>query len=365
MNKEKKLRIEIMDKMFRKGVPVSFSEVAEEMNNVFKKCKSSATYAGIYGDNFRKDLKTIREVLDDPLNGIDSNMLRTDGGNKNRTYWYSDPTFSIMPFLVYYYKKTDYKSLDKALALLRDTLPDDVFHAVEFSLRSHIEYEFGKGEKYIDYGENFSLRGRRWLPIIYESLNKEVLKICYKPYYDDTYTFKLCPYLLKQYNNRWFLFGRIDEIKRSFWKKPPKDIEKINPNYWIVPIDRIEGIEVCKDQEMIPRPENYMDRFAPLIGIHQQEYGSGTMLPGKMQTIVLSVHNVNTWGQLITKPLHSSMKVSKDFSNGSGQIQIEIIPNVEFYNKLMELGEDVIVESPKKVREIIKKRLQNTLKKYE
>ena len=61
MNKEKKLRIEIMDKMFRKGVPVSFSEVAEEMNNVFKKCKSSAAYAGIYGDNFRKDLRTIRE----------------------------------------------------------------------------------------------------------------------------------------------------------------------------------------------------------------------------------------------------------------------------------------------------------------
>ena len=45
MNKEKKLRIEIMDRMFRKGVPVSFAEVAEAMNDVFKRCKSPAAYA--------------------------------------------------------------------------------------------------------------------------------------------------------------------------------------------------------------------------------------------------------------------------------------------------------------------------------
>ena len=365
MNKEKKLRIEIMDRMFRKGVPVSFAEVAEAMNDVFKRCKSPAAYAGIYGDIFRKDLKTIREVLDDPLNGIDSNMLQTKGGNKNRTYWYSDSSFSIMPFLVYYYKKTDYKSLDKALTLLRDTLPDDVFHAVEFSLRSHVEYEFGKGEKFIDYGEDFSLRGRRWLPIIYNSLNKVALNIRYKPYYDDAYSFKLSPYLLKQYNNRWFLFGRIDRIDRSFWKNPPKDIEKIDPNYWIVPIDRIEDISVCEGEEMIPRPKNYMDRFAHLIGIHQQEYGTKTMLPGDIQTITLSVNNVNTWGQLTTKPLHSTMKVLKDFSNGSGQIQIEIIPNVEFYDVIMQFGKNVVVESPPKVREIIKMRLQDTLNEYE
>jgi hypothetical protein len=364
MNKGKKLRIEIMDRMFRKGAPVSFADVAEEMNNVFKKCKSPAAYAGIYGDIFRKDLKTIREVLDDPLNGVDSNMLRTKGGNKNRTYWYADPSFSVMPYLTYYYKKTDYKSLDKALALLRDTLPDDVFHAVEFSLRSHIEYEFGKGEKYIDYGENFSLRGRRWLPIIYESLNKEVLKICYKPYYDEPYTFKLCPYLLKQYNNRWFLFGGIDEIKRGFWKNPPKDIEKIDPNYWIVPIDRIEDISVCEGEEMIPRPKNYMDRFAPIIGISQQECGSQTTLPGKSQRITMGIYDINLWGRLTTKLLHNTQMVLKDFDNGYGQIQIEVVPNVEFYDELMGLGKNIVVESPKSVRRKVIERLDSIKERY-
>lgn len=364
MNKEKKLRIEIMDRMFRKGVPVSFAEVAEAMNDVFKRCKSSAAYAGIYGDIFRKDLKTIREVLDDPLNGIDSDMLQTKGGNKNRTYRYSDPSFSIMPFLTYYYKKTDYKSLDEALTLLRDTLPDDVFHAVEFSLRSHIEYEFGKGEKYIDYGENFSLRGRRWLPIIYESLNKEVLKICYKPYYDEKYSFKLCPYLLKQYNNRWFLFGRIDRINRSFWKNPPKDIERIDPNYWIVPIDRIEDISVCEGEEMILRPKNYMDRFASIIGISQQECDSQTTLPGKSQIITMGVYEINLWGRLTTKPLHNTQTILKDFDKGYGQIQIEVVPNVEFYDELMGLGKNIVIESPEPVRRKVVERLDNIKERY-
>ena len=220
MNSERIRRIEIMDRMFRKGEPVSFLKVAEEMNNVFHKCTSKFNYAGQYGYNFRKDMKTIRGVLDNPIYGISPNMLKTAGGNRNRTYWYADSSFSIMPYLPYCYRSSDYKLLDKALSLLRDTLPDDVFHTVEFSLRSHVEYVYGKGEKSIDYGENKNLRGRHWLPIIYSSLNKVVLDIRYKPYYDDAYSFKLCPYLLKQYNNRWFLFGRIDEIKRSFWKNP-------------------------------------------------------------------------------------------------------------------------------------------------
>ena len=226
MNNEKNRRIEIMDGLFRKGKPVSFLEVAEELNKVLNKCKSPAAYSGLYSDLFRKDMQTIREALDNPRNGIAREMLKTAGGNRNRTYWYADPNFSIMPYLTYYYRNSDYKMLDKALELLRNTLPDDVFNNVEFAIKSHVEYEFGKGEKGIDYGENLKLKGRHWLPLLYQAVNKSALEITYKPYEGNVFSYVLFPYLLKQHNNRWFLFGRIEKIEKRFFPNP--DVKDIN-----------------------------------------------------------------------------------------------------------------------------------------
>ena len=158
--------------------------------------------------------------------------------------------------------------------------------------------------------------------------------------------------------------GRIDEIKNSFWEKPPKDIDKINPNYWIVPVDRIKDIRICNDEKLITRPENYVDFFNQFIGTHQQEYRSKTMLPGTSQKIVLKVSNSNAFYSIETKPLHVSQQVLERYNGSYGKIQIDVIPNIEFYNKLMELGENVIVESPSCVREIVIERLNNILNKY-
>lgn len=366
MENEKLKRITIIDGVLSKGNWVSFQEIAIELNKVLKKVKfeTNTSLTGRYQALFHKDLKMIKEALKNETFGLPEDMLQIKGGNRNRVYRYKEKGFSVLSYIDYRFSIVDQKNLTTALRYIESTLPQNVFDMVEFSMRSRVEYSYGDNTKSVDYGENLNLTGRHWLPIIYKSLNKTVLNICYKPYYDDSYTFKLCPYLLKQYNNRWFLFGWIDEIKRSFWKNPPKDIEKIDPNYWIVPIDRIEDVSICGGEEMLPRPKNYMDRFAPIIGITQQECDSQTTLPGKSQRITMGIYDINLWGRITTKPLHNSQTVLKAFDNGYGQIQIVVVPNVEFYDELMGLGKNIVVESPKSVRRKVVERLDSIKERY-
>lgn len=356
MNNEKNRRIEIMDRMFRKGTPVSFLEVAEELNNILNNGKNPSGIAFLYSDNFRKDLKTIREVLANPLNGIDPEMLQTAGGKRNRTYWYADSSFSIMPYLTYYFSNSDYKMLDKALELVRATLPEDVFNTVKFSLKSHVEYEFGKGEKGIDYGENLLLKGRSWLPMLYQAVNVSPLRITYRPYSKDSYSFVFYPYLLKQYNNRWFLFGRIDEVKKEYLKDSQINPDDVNQDYWNVPLDRIENVEVLNNTPFIPRPENYGNPFSEVIGVTNKECNP-------VEEVHFIVHG-NTANYLFTKPLHIS-QVNKWIDDNTLDVTLKVKINFELTRVLLSYAPFITILSPKSLIDEHKEYLRRALEQYD
>lgn len=356
MRSDKNRRIEIMDRLFRQGAPVSFMDVAEEMNKVLNGRKLPKVYADYYGDTFRKDMKTIRDVLDDPINGISPGMLRTAGGNRNRTYWYADANFSIMPYLDYYYNNSDFKRLDKALKLLHDTLPEEVFNTVEFTLKSRVEYEFGKGEKNIDYGENLRLKGRHWLPILYQAVNNQALEIVYKPYAGQKLTFTLFPYLLKQYNNRWFLFGRIEKIEKRFLSGPSESVDSVNPNYWNLPLDRIENITVLQDKPFVPRPDKYTEPFKQIIGTTNKSNDH-------VETIRFLVHG-STGHYIETKPLHIS-QVSKWIDENTLEVTLQVKINYELKRLLFSYVDSITLLEPKSLAEELKDTLKQALEQYE
>lgn len=366
MENEKQRRIAIIDNILSKGKYVSFQEIAVEINKVLKKVKfeSPTSLDGTYGAVFRKDIQIIRDTLRNRVFGLTEEMLQISGGNRNRRYCYKEKGFSILPYLDYHFSVTDQKNLKQALNLLRSTLPSDVYNMVEFSLNSRVEYDYGSGERDIDYGENINLRGRQWLPIIYKVLNKRPIKIQYETFKGVKFDFQFHPYMLKQYNNRWFLFGRNESTEND---------------YWNVPLDRIKGVKELKDEVFKSRPTNYMKYFDSFIGVSEKVwlgengdendrlYLSGVDVASKRMRIDIRVEGKGTWGRIKTKPLHISQTELDDGFNeieNCGRIRLDIIPNVEFYNKIMELGENVIVESPSCVREIVIERLNNTLGKY-
>ena len=336
-------RLEILDAMLSSGKPVSFQDCVDKMEPIFKRLDDklySSSMDSAYGDNFRQDIRTIREIINTPANNIDPEMLITEGKTRYTTYRYKDPNFSILPYLVYQYTRADYNNLEKALKILENNLPSDVFENVEFALRSRIEYDYGNKEKSIDYGENYRLKGRERLPFIYKCINKTVLSITYKSFDDETDTYELHPYLLKLYNNRWFLFGyRPDEQNY----------------YWCVPIDRIENVSK-KDILITPRPENYSSHFDDIIGVTKGSKMKDDNIDNRAtaEMITIGVTDIKTWKRIITKPIHKSQQTIVNFKDGYGEIELNLIPNNEFFNSILTVGKGIMIKQPASVKDTIK-----------
>src|SRR5690606_4327222 len=121
------------------------------------------------------------------------------------------------------------------------------------------------GQGAIGFEQNVDLKGMNYFGELFNAIIfRKVLKIKYKPFTSDRgLDHVIHPYYLKQYNNRWFLFGK-------------------NPQYEEItnlPLDRIEGeIEYLSRPFMANTDYNFNEYFEDIIGV--------TKPPGKMPAIV-------------------------------------------------------------------------------
>ncbi len=333
-------RLKIIDDLLSKGESVPFQTFVQLLEKTFHRIENEdLPYSDPYGNLFRQDIKTIRDIIKVPANEIDPDMLITEGSKRYTKYRYKVPGFSVMPYLEYQYTQADYKKLEKALKILGNNLPTDVFERIEFALLSRIEYDYGRKEKSIDYGENYRLRGRDRLPFIYKCINKTVLTVTYKTYSDEKDNYLLHPYLLKQYNNRWFLFGY----------RPDKD-----DKYWCVPLDRIEDIKAVDELEIDSRPKDYNAYFDDIIGTTRGMLLEDGRIDRRAEkiSITLEITDKETWKRIITKPIHYSQK-STEYKDGCARIELELIPNREFYNSLITVGKGISIIKPEIVSNIM------------
>jgi len=65
----------------------------------------------------------------------------------------------------------------------------------------------------IEFEQNQYLRGLKFITPIYEAIqNEQTLFMTYRPFnHEEKLSINLSPYYLKQFNNRWFLFGKSEE----------------------------------------------------------------------------------------------------------------------------------------------------------
>lgn len=97
------------------------------------------------------------------------------------------------------------------------------------------------------------------------------------------------PYYLKQYNNRWFLFGITEQDKNNL----------IN-----LPLDRIGSIEVV-DIPYIPNTKfNFEEYFEDVVGVSVPR-------EGEPEKVVLKFDK-RQYPYIITKPLHPSQAILDD-----------------------------------------------------
>lgn len=195
-------------------------------------------------------------------------------------------------------------------------------------------------QQIIEFEQNDYLQGLEYITPLYNAiLYKKVLNVSYKSFKRETnQTIIFHPYYLKQYKNRWFVFGLNEELN-------------LITN---LALDRILGIEDCK-QDYIPNSIDFSEYFEDVIGVTLDK-------EAKLEKILLKVSN-DLFPYIQTKPLHGSQKI-KEKGDQFAVIELELKPNYELESMILSYGEGLEVLSPETLRERIANRVEKTLNNY-
>lgn len=194
---------------------------------------------------------------------------------------------------------------------------------------------------FISFEAQGSLKGIENLKaLLFAIKNHRVISFSHENFYEKTHSnHTVKPYLLKEYQNRWYLVGTI---------KPTDEFRTFG-------IDRISDLVVS---EVTFKPKSKikpLELFENTIGL--------TYSLGKVEEIILSFTPLQ--GKYIkTLPLHQSQQILID-NEKEFQIKLRIIPNFEFQQQILKLGDNVKVVQPQWLADEIKTVLTNTLKQYE
>lgn len=195
--------------------------------------------------------------------------------------------------------------------------------------------------QYISFDTGGGFKGIEHLKPLLEAI-KDHRKITFTHFnfHTDTsrkYTIK--PYLLKEYQNRWYVVGIIGGLNefRTFG------------------IDRIENLNIQTETFKPNKKLNPNEMFDQIIGLVYSE--------NVVQKIVLSF--TPTQGKYIkTLPLHTSQTLLID-DEKECRISLLVVPNYELTQQILKYGETVKVIEPVWLVNEIKEILKRTLKKYE
>jgi predicted DNA-binding transcriptional regulator YafY len=191
----------------------------------------------------------------------------------------------------------------------------------------------------IEFDNNQYLKGIEHLGQLYNAiLYKTPLLIRYQPYDSEVaFDVLLHPYFLKQYNNRWFLFGFNPEKGKYDWN---------------MAIDRIVSITESNNP-YIPNTEiEWHEYFEDIIGVTK---------PENAQTEKLLLHFKGKTGKYMeSKPIHGSQK-SKWIDENTLEISLKIMINYELERLLLSYADSVIVLEPKSLSTRILNRLNSAV----
>ena len=175
---------------------------------------------------------------------------------------------------------------------------------------------------------NQYLEGQQHIETLYHAIqNQRPQTINYKPFDKPEEMHQVSPYLLKQYNNRWFVLCHSD----------------LHEHLINLALDRILKLS-ASTHDFLPYPEEApKDFFDDIIGV--------TRLARKIETIELEVRS-DLYPYLKTKPIHPSQTLKQKDSNEKWKkITLKLIPNYEFYSVILSHGPRIKILAPLEVRE--------------
>lgn len=257
-------------------------------------------------------------------------------------YTYADRNYSITNTPI---SGLDLDKLKEVIGFLRQFKGFGFFEDLT-GIVTRLEYKVDKKRNqqvnFIQFETNEQLKGLNHIDPIHQAIrNKTTLYIRYQSFRADKYWESLFyPFLLKEYNNRWFVLGRSDQFN----------------SFSLLALDRIIAL---KKQPLDP----YMEVDQDLIN-HYFDDVIGVTRPSGQEPIKILLRIKKTqYPYLLTKPMHSSQKMEKE-EEDTVIISLKVYWNYELERELIGLGEAIEILEPIELRDKVITRLKATLKLY-
>lgn len=167
---------------------------------------------------------------------------------------------------------------------------------------------------------------------------KRVISFRYLKGYCEEIEILMHPFLLKEYNSRWFLFGWVcqqDEI----WEIVNVSLDRIIYNAKKDGNTRTHFIKVHPEIKYKTAPQNFnIDYFEDIVGVTRRSGDTPEEI--RIRTVDFKVHHL-----LRTKPIHPSQieSVPFDAQKMEGEFTIKVIPNIELQTRLLSYGPGLYV----------------------
>lgn len=286
---------------------------------------------------------TLYRELQSIIQNFGSNVFQPHKQGKKRIYRYKLAGFSIVPNEV---TTTQLAQLKSILLMLNKFVGKPQFEYLQSIIRdleTRYHIDVPNCEAVIHFDGNIYVKGIEHLVPLFDAvINKQCVQITYQPFDGAKRVFLAHAYLLKEYNQRWYVLCNSHEEMDE-----PLKLRTLA-------LDRIEYIQALK-LPFVPAPEQVNGYFDEVIGITKKE----DQYHG-IQDVIIKC-DPKEYKYILTKPIHPSQRAIKDKPN---HIKIKVKENYELYQWLLFYGDKIEVISPRAIRDEFRKVLQRMTNKY-
>ncbi|MFM7758746.1 MAG: helix-turn-helix transcriptional regulator [Crocinitomicaceae bacterium] len=324
-NKNALLRYKTLDRCLRNsGREYTFEDLLTEINDAL--AAYDAKSDGIRERQLREDLRFMRSE-----NGYNAPIETRIIDKKLHAYFYTDPNFSIHNSPL---NETEAKILKNSLDLFQRFKGSPGFEWVE-QFDVVLKEKLGSGkETVVSFESNIDYVGSKWFsPLFNAIVQKRALWITYTPFNAPSFSFVFHPYHLKQYNNRWFVFGLNHDLSIATWN---------------LSLDRIDDIHDSK-YTYVPMAADWdWDYyFSDIIGVTRYD---------KEPERIKLLFSAKRGKYVETKPIHETQR--NKWTDDGFLVTLDVIPNLELEQVILSYGEDVKVLSPLSLQKKMQTRVQ-------
>lgn len=255
-------------------------------------------------------------------------------------YRYSDKSFSIGNKGI---NPSEAEQLRDTLSILGRFKGMPQFLWIE-EIQIRLEETFklkGNSTPIVSFEQNPYLKGLNHFTDLFNAIqNQQALLIEYQGFRQkEPSSIVFHPWHLKQYNNRWFLFGFNEDY--NSWSN--------------LAIDRIISTFESEADYIQNRAINFEEFFVDIVGV--------SIDPRKSTEKILLKLTSRIWPYIKSNPLHGSQKV-KSIKDDSVEIELNLQINYELVALLFSYKDAIEVLEPKALREKFKNISKSILDKY-